>query len=61
MELRNWGRVESSPVVANGIVYIGSDDSSVYALNADNGGKLWSYPTGSAVVSSPAVANGESM
>ena len=46
----------SSPAVANGVVYFGSDDN-VYALNASTGAKLWSYAT-EAVDSSPAVANG---
>ena len=35
---------ESSPAVANGVVYVGSDDGNVYALNASTGAKLWSYP-----------------
>jgi outer membrane protein assembly factor BamB len=50
----------SSPAVANGVVYIGSDtpDNTVYALNAATGAKLWTYLTGGAVWSSPAVANG---
>jgi outer membrane protein assembly factor BamB len=51
--------VESSPAVANGVVYVGSDDSNLYALNAKTGAKLWSYPTlGPLGYSSPAVANG---
>ena len=28
--------VASSPAVANGVVYVGSDDDNVYALNADH-------------------------
>jgi outer membrane protein assembly factor BamB len=44
--------------VANGVVYVGSDDSNVYALNATTGAKLWSYSTGGGVYSSPAVVNG---
>ena len=51
-------RVHSSPAVANGVVYVGSDDHNVYALNASTGAKLWSYTTGDVVDSSPAVANG---
>ena len=35
--------VASSPTVAGGVVYVGSDDNQVYALNASDGGKLWSY------------------
>jgi uncharacterized repeat protein (TIGR01451 family) len=53
----------SSPVVANGVVYYGSEDSGVltghvYALNASTGAQLWSFETGGPVDSSPAVANG---
>jgi hypothetical protein len=33
-----------TPAVANGVVYVGSYDGSVYALNANTGAKLWSYP-----------------
>ena len=33
-------------------------DDNVYALNASTGAILWSYTTGNAVTSSPAVANG---
>jgi outer membrane protein assembly factor BamB len=50
--------VFSSPVVANGVTYVGSEDGNVYALNANTGVKLWSYNTGAGVDSSPAVANG---
>jgi uncharacterized repeat protein (TIGR01451 family) len=51
--------------VANGVVYVGSQDDyrvsiggNVYALNASTGAKLWSFATGDTVFSSPAVANG---
>jgi outer membrane protein assembly factor BamB len=50
--------VFSSPAVANGVVYVGSEDRNVYALNAKTGAKLWNYTTGGFVYSSPAVANG---
>src|SRR6516162_10209355 len=51
--------VGSSPAVANGVVYVGSWDHNVYALNASTGAKLWKYTTGDQVFfSSPAVANG---
>ena len=52
------GDVWSSPAVANGTVYVGSDDHNVYAINATTGTKLWNYTTGGAVLSSPAVVNG---
>ncbi len=50
--------VYSSPAVANGMVYVGSEDNNVYARNASTGVELWQYATGNAVYSSPAVANG---
>ena len=48
----------SSPAVANGIVYVGSNDKNLYALDAKTGAKLWSYATGNSVESSPIVTNG---
>ena len=40
----------SSPAVVNGVMYIGSDDDRVYALNAATGVKLWSYTTGGIIL-----------
>ena len=48
----------SSPAVVDGVVYVGSDDGNVYALNASSGAKLWNYTTGGDVYSSPAVVGG---
>ena len=53
-----FGSVETSPAVAKGVVYVGSDGFRVYALNANTGAELWSFTTGNMVDSSPAVANG---
>ena len=50
--------VDSSPAVTHGVIYVGSTDWNVYALNASTGAKLWSFATGLSVESSPAVANG---
>jgi outer membrane protein assembly factor BamB len=46
--------------VADGVVYVGGGDGSVYALNAATGAKRWSYHTigFSVFLSSPAVADG---
>ena len=52
------GQVYSSPAVANGIVYVGSVNDTLYALNATTGALLWSYTTGNWIYSSPTVANG---
>jgi outer membrane protein assembly factor BamB len=50
--------VLSSPAVVNGVVYFGSDNGILHALNASTGATLWNFNTGNIVVSSPAVANG---
>jgi outer membrane protein assembly factor BamB len=52
------GAVETSPAVVNGVVYVGSDDGYVYALNAANGSLIWKYNTYGPVQSSPAVVDG---
>ncbi len=50
--------VFSSPAVANGVVYVGSNDYNLYALDAKTGALLWKYTTRYPVLASPAVANG---
>jgi outer membrane protein assembly factor BamB len=52
------GDVWSSPAVVNGVVYIGSDDNKVYALDAVTGTKLWTHGTSGNVRSSPTVWRG---
>jgi outer membrane protein assembly factor BamB len=60
---RSWkvatdGPVWSSPAVVGGVVYIGSDDNHVYALDALTGTQIWSHGTSGNVRSSPAVWQG---
>lgn len=50
--------IHSSPAVAGGTVYVGSQDSKLYALDAATGAKRWEYEAGSWVESSPAIVNG---
>jgi outer membrane protein assembly factor BamB len=51
-------RTESSPIVANGTVYFGSESGTVYALSASNGSVKWTYKAGGAVKASPALSGG---
>lgn len=51
------GEVRSSPALVRGTIYVGSDDNNVYALDAENGTKQWTYETEDKVRSSPAVVN----
>ena len=48
----------SSPSVVQGVVYVGSGDGNVYALDAGSGALRWKFHTGNVVHASPAVANG---
>jgi len=50
--------LRGSPIVHNGIVYIGSYDNNMYALHARTGEFIWKYPTEGGVVSRPAAAEG---
>jgi outer membrane protein assembly factor BamB len=47
-----------SPTVVNGVVYVGSYDKTVLALNASNGALMWrSSPAGSGFEANPVVVN----
>src|SRR5947209_5058287 len=52
------GAVESSPAVVNGVLFVGSNDGTLYAINASTGTLKWSVTLGGAVKSSPAVVGG---
>ena len=51
-------RVVGSPVYDGGVLYFGSDDGNVYAVDANDGRQVWKYRTGGPVPSTPAVAAG---
>jgi outer membrane protein assembly factor BamB len=50
--------VLSTPTVANNVVYAGSQDAAVFALDAQTGARLWRHQLGGPIYSSPVVANG---
>lgn len=54
-QFQTKGQVFSSPIVADGILYIGSCDSNLYALDSNNGKLLWSYKTKGEIRASVAV------
>lgn len=53
------GAVGSSPTIADGRVFFGSQDKNVYSLDSQNGSFIWKFPTNSRIQSSPAVSNGK--
>src|SRR5207248_7104685 len=50
--------IRSSPLVARGVLFFGSYDTNLYALNAKSGDFLWKTPTKAGICSSPAL-NGD--
>ncbi|HJS17265.1 MAG TPA: serine/threonine-protein kinase [Anaerolineales bacterium] len=50
--------IRGNPAISQGILYTGSYDNNLYALNAADGKFQWKYPTDGGVVSRPAIADG---
>jgi len=53
--------VRSSPVVHQGVVYVGAYDNNLYAINAADGSFKWKYPAADGVTSSAVVAADENL
>jgi len=52
------GRVVGSPVIDAGVVYFGSEDGNVYAVDAATGAQRWRRATGGPVGATPAIGHG---
>ncbi|MET9245616.1 PQQ-binding-like beta-propeller repeat protein [Nonomuraea sp. NPDC003709] len=50
--------IATRPVVVHGVVYVGSDDGKVYALDATTGTARWSFQTGESISDELAVTGG---
>ncbi|MBN1573328.1 MAG: PQQ-like beta-propeller repeat protein [Deltaproteobacteria bacterium] len=50
--------INSSPTVADGVVYFGSRNKHLYAVDANTGEGKWKFMTVSNIDSSPAVVDG---
>jgi eukaryotic-like serine/threonine-protein kinase len=48
----------SSPTVANGVVYFGSTDQNIYALDAKTGSVLWNYYAQFQIAGTPCLSSG---
>lgn len=55
---RTGGRVVSSPVVSGDMLYVGSTDNFLYAIDRTSGTLQWKFETQGPVNSSPAFHNG---
>jgi outer membrane protein assembly factor BamB len=61
---RRWSRTlpsrsESSPLLHGGRVYFGSENGTLYCLDADNGRVIWTYRAAGAIKGSPTLAHGK--
>lgn len=54
---RTGGQIYSSPVVVNNVLYVGSNDSYLYAININDGSLKWKFKTGRRIKSTPCVNN----
>ena len=57
-KFKTGATVRSSPAVSNGVVYVGSDDGCLYAVDVQSGQQRWAFKTGGNVRGSLAVAGG---
>ena len=61
---RRWSRTlpsrsESSPLLHGGRLYFGSENGTLYCLDADNGKVIWTYRAAGAIKGSPTLADGK--
>ncbi len=52
------GGIWSSPTVAEGVVYFGSNDHHLYAVDIETGQERWKFETEGMIYSNPTVADG---
>jgi outer membrane protein assembly factor BamB len=52
------GRIDSVPIVVDGVLYVAGEDGNVYALDAKTGAAIWATSLGAGSGSSPAFSNG---
>ena len=45
----------ASPTVANGVVYVGANSGTLFALSASDGHEIWEFKTGSGLYNGPTV------
>jgi len=53
-----WDFFLSSPAIVDGVVYFGTGEGMLYALDAQTGAERWAFETADTIHSSPAVADG---
>ena len=54
---KTTGEIKASPVIGLGKIFIGSTDSSMYALNIENGDPIWKFNSGDEIEASALLLN----
>jgi outer membrane protein assembly factor BamB len=52
------GEVKSTPIIDSNIVYVGSNDGNIYAIDLYSGQQFWAYKTDDSVEAAPLYING---
>jgi outer membrane protein assembly factor BamB len=55
---KTGGPIVASPAVANGVIYVPSTDTYLYAIDQETGKEKWKYKSRMPIASSPALADG---
>lgn len=55
-KFKTGGAVYSTPLIIDDVVYIGSTDSSFYAVDIESGTEVWSYKSGNRIFSTAAFS-----
>jgi eukaryotic-like serine/threonine-protein kinase len=55
---KTGGPIVASPAIADGVVYIASIDTNLYAIDQETGKEKWKYKSRMPIASSPAVSGG---
>ncbi len=55
---KTGAKIWSTPAVQQGILYVGSFDKKVYALDASTGAEKWEFTTGGVITATPVVVDG---
>lgn len=55
---KTGGPIVASPAIADGVVYIPSTDTNLYAIDQETGKEKWKYKSRMPIASTPAIANG---
>jgi len=47
--------IRATPVIDNGVIYVGAYDNNLYAIDINDGKFIWKYPTEGGIVSRPVI------